>query len=65
VIASSATEADAWATALMVLGEEEGFALAEEWEIAALLLVRGEGDTIEAKRNRFFPETTEPAVQAP
>lgn len=65
VIANSATQADAWATALMVLGEGDGFDLAEEWEIAAMLLVRGEGDAIEAKQNRFFPETTEPAVPAP
>ncbi|MEM9173649.1 MAG: FAD:protein FMN transferase [Myxococcota bacterium] len=62
VIATSAAEADAWATALMVLGETEGLALADEWEVAALVLTRGEGDAIEAKTNRYFPETIDPTA---
>lgn len=65
VIATSAAEADAWATALMVLGEEDGLALTEEWNVAALVLVRGEGGTIEAKPNRLFPSTIDPTAPAP
>ncbi len=40
VVTSSAAEADAWATALMVLGPEEGLALAEQEGIAALFISR-------------------------
>lgn len=65
VIATSTAEADAWATALMVLGEEDGLALADEWGFAALLLLRGEDGSIAVKRNRFFPETIDPTVPAP
>ncbi len=36
--------ADAWATALMVLGEEEGMALAREQGLSVLMIVREEGD---------------------
>jgi thiamine biosynthesis lipoprotein len=39
VVADRCAEADAWATALMVLGEEEGARLASERDLAALLLV--------------------------
>jgi thiamine biosynthesis lipoprotein len=60
VIAGSATEADAWATTLMVLGDPEGLALAEEWEIAAMLLVRGEDGELIVRRNSLFPETEIP-----
>ena len=65
VIATSAAEADAWATALMVIGEEDGLALTEEWDIAALVLVRGEGDVIEAKTNALFPPTIDPTPPTP
>ncbi|CAM3366230.1 FAD:protein FMN transferase [Halomonas lysinitropha] len=44
VIHPSDAWADAWATALLVLGEEEGMALARQRELAVLMLVRqGEG----------------------
>jgi thiamine biosynthesis lipoprotein len=39
VVAPDCTGADAWATALLVLGPEEGFALAEAQGLAALFLV--------------------------
>ena len=39
VIAASTTEADAWATAIMVLGVPEGLDLAEDWGIAAMALM--------------------------
>lgn len=44
VIHPSAMRADALATALMVLGPEEGYALAEREQLAALFLIKGPGD---------------------
>ena len=44
VIMPTALEADAWATALNVLGEEEGYRLAQQRGIAAMFIVaRGQG----------------------
>ena len=63
VVAKTATKADAWATTLMVLGENEGLALAEERGVAALLLVRDENATIVERRNALFPETIESGAQ--
>lgn len=40
VIMDNATEADAWATAFLVLGEENGLALANEQDIAAIFVYR-------------------------
>ncbi len=60
VIANSATEADAWATTMMVLGDPEGLALAQQWNIAAMLLLRGEDGSILELRNDLFPETQHP-----
>ena len=45
--------ADGYATALMVLGEEEGFRLAEEQGLAALFLVR-KGDGFEERATAAF-----------
>jgi len=42
VVLESVAEADAWATALMVLGAEEGMALARRERLAALFILRGE-----------------------
>ena len=56
VIAPTATEADGWATALMVLGDPGGLTLAETWEIPALLLVRDKDGRIVQRRNALFPE---------
>ena len=44
VIADHCADADAWATALMVLGEEEGMRIANQYSIAAYMLVRGGED---------------------
>jgi thiamine biosynthesis lipoprotein len=41
VVHGSVAAADAWATALMVLGPEEGMALARRWQLAALFVRRG------------------------
>lgn len=43
VVASSCMEADAWSTALMVLGPAEGGALAEKFGLDALLVERSDG----------------------
>ncbi|WP_113906627.1 FAD:protein FMN transferase [Aliidiomarina celeris] len=43
VIMDNATEADAWATALLVLGEEFGYQLANERDIAAVFVYRNNG----------------------
>jgi thiamine biosynthesis lipoprotein len=43
VIAATALQADAWATALLILGENEGLKLAEREHVAALFLT-GRGD---------------------
>ncbi|MGD9856139.1 MAG: FAD:protein FMN transferase [Planctomycetaceae bacterium] len=56
VIAADCMTADAWATALMVLGPEEGFRFAEANGIEALLLIR-EGDGFAARATSGFPST--------
>lgn len=54
-IAPTCAEADAWATALMVLGPDKGGALARRLGIDALFLHRGEGDSIRPRRfGRLF-----------
>lgn len=40
MVTENCTEADAWATALMVLGPEEGYAFASERNLAVLFLLR-------------------------
>jgi thiamine biosynthesis lipoprotein len=54
VIAPSAFEADAWATALNVLGETEGFALAQRRQIPALFIV-DRGGKLEPLMTAQFP----------
>jgi len=54
VVHPEAAYADAWATALMVLGEQQGYALAEKNNIAALMLVKG---------GESFAELTTPAFE--
>jgi thiamine biosynthesis lipoprotein len=54
VLASTCMEADALATVLMVLGEDEGYTFCENHGIAALLLVRGVGG-LEARRTSKMP----------
>ncbi len=44
VLMNNATEADAWATACMVLGEEQGLKLANEKGIAAIFVYRNNGE---------------------
>lgn len=54
VVHSSAAHADAMATALMVLGPDEGFALAEREGLAALFIIRGDRQ-FEFKPTKAFP----------
>ncbi len=54
VVADSCLEADGLATALEVLGPEAGYALAEELELAALFLIRGEDGSISARATAGF-----------
>jgi thiamine biosynthesis lipoprotein len=59
VVAPSCAAADAWATALMVLGPQEGSALARKVGIDALFLLRGEDATVGTQRvGRTFEQTT-------
>ena len=55
VLATTAATADAWATALLVLGEEKGFELASRHNIAALLLVRDGNGKIRERKNELWP----------
>lgn len=55
VIAPTCAEADAWATALMVLGPDRGAELAQGLGVDALFLLRGETDSIRSCRiGRLF-----------
>ncbi len=47
VVADRCMTADGWATALLVLGEEVGMALADRHRIAALFIIRRDGRLIE------------------
>jgi thiamine biosynthesis lipoprotein len=58
VIAPTATIADAWATALMVLGPDPGLALATQQNLGAMLLVRETDGTISPHRNELFPASS-------
>ena len=53
VVAERCVEADALATALIVLGEDAGFRLAAEHDLAALFLVREGGGFVEKASPRF------------
>ncbi len=56
VVAATTMQADVWATALLVLGEDQGLQLAEAHSIAALFLVR--------KAGSGFETVISPAMQA-
>ncbi|CUS47867.1 MAG: thiamine biosynthesis lipoprotein ApbE [Idiomarinaceae bacterium HL-53] len=60
----SATEADAWATAFLVLGEERGVALANERGIAALFIVR-EGEAFNSLMSEPFERQYAEELQVP
>jgi thiamine biosynthesis lipoprotein len=53
VITDFCADADAWATALMVLGEEEGMAIANQYSIPAYMLIR-EGESFRVHSSSAF-----------
>ncbi len=53
VLAADCTSADAWATALLVAGPDEGLPLAQRMGVEVLYLLRHEGRWIERGRGRF------------
>jgi thiamine biosynthesis lipoprotein len=53
VVSDTCAEADAWATALMVLGEEQGMVLAEELGLAIYMLVK-DGEEFKAMSSKAF-----------
>ena len=57
VLSNEAMLADAWATALMVLGEEEGYKLAEKKQLAAYFLFR-QDDGFMSKATSAFTRLT-------
>ena len=59
VVAESGLVADGLATALNVLGPDEGYALAAAEGWAVLFLVRGEGDTITERATPAFESLLE------
>lgn len=64
VVHDSVAEADAWATALMVLGPEEGMALARRERLAALFIQRGaqDGAFVESATPEFARLRLSPAA---
>lgn len=63
VIAASCMDADAWATALMVLGTAQGKALAQRERLDALLLQREEGELVETAIGPVFGESKAVALR--
>ena len=53
VIADSSTKSDAWATALMVLGETEGMKIAKKHDLKVYMIVRSANDFKECYDKRF------------
>ena len=53
VITDLCADADAWATALMVLGEEDGMAIANQYSIPAYMLIR-EGESFRVHSSSAF-----------
>jgi thiamine biosynthesis lipoprotein len=64
VLAERCAEADAFATALIVLGEDEGYRLAIQQGLAALFLVREGGRFVEKTTPRFDEWFAPPARDA-
>jgi thiamine biosynthesis lipoprotein len=60
VLSPTVTRADALATALLVLGPEQGYRLAEQQGLAALFIIR-EGDGYKEKQTRLFEQFRVPA----
>ena len=59
VLAKTCAEADAWATAINVLGPEAGLALAEREGLAAFLLIRRADGTFAGRSSAAWPSPAE------
>jgi thiamine biosynthesis lipoprotein len=57
VVHHSAATADAWATALLVLGPEDGYELAERRGLAVCFMLR-DGEEIEERMTALFRDLT-------
>lgn len=57
VLSDTAMKADAWATALMVLGEEEGYKIAEQQQLAAFFIVKTDQGFVEKETSVFSEQT--------
>ena len=57
VLSDTTMKADAWATALMVLGEEEGYKIAEQQKLAAFFIIKTDQGFVE-KETPVFSEQT-------
>lgn len=55
VLASTAAEADAWATTINVLGPEEGMRIAEREHLAAYLIIKSDEGFVDAYSSAFEP----------
>lgn len=55
VVANTAAEADAWATALTVVGSDRALVLANENELAVFLILKSEAGFVESYNARFAP----------
>ncbi|SMG62956.1 ApbE-like lipoprotein [methanotrophic bacterial endosymbiont of Bathymodiolus sp.] len=53
VLSDTTMKADAWATALMVLGYEEGYKIAEQQNLAVLFIVQSEKGFVEHETPLF------------
>jgi thiamine biosynthesis lipoprotein len=60
VLHREAARADAWATALSVLGPDEGLMLADSLGLAALFVVRGEVGGYQARYTAVMGRRLEP-----
>lgn len=56
VIAPTVMEADGWATALNVVGEEEALRLAEEYDLGLYMLLREKDGSFRSRSNAAFAE---------
>ena len=57
VLSDTTMKADAWATTLMVLGEEEGYKIAEQQELAAYFIIKTDQGFVE-RETPLFSEYT-------
>ncbi|GFO73147.1 FAD:protein FMN transferase [Bathymodiolus japonicus methanotrophic gill symbiont] len=57
VLSDTTMKADAWATALMVLGEEEGYKIAEQQKLVAFFIIKTDQGFVEKETPAFSEQT--------